>query len=199
MIAPLLINLSNNVRVIDTDIAGQPQLADLVKLSNPLPSVLLVELDEAVSTTGLGVEEFLLAALGRAIARTFGVGVVKVNGLTAVHPIQICCASYREVSADHLLADIKRTLSVDPGSDGSAADLVFSYLAMRPDASFGPLQAADGAALGVLTYRADDVLHIDWWYDSRRLNAATTDELANQFFLGLIEVTSEVTRHQRVA
>jgi hypothetical protein len=199
MSAPLLINLSNNVRVIDTDVTGQPQLADLVKLSKPLPSVLLAELDDAVAVTGLGVEEFLLAALGRAIARTFGVGVVKVNGLTAVHPIQICCASYREVSADHLLADIRRTLSVDPGAGQSPADIVFSYLALRPDPSFGPLQASDGAALGLLIYRTEDVLYIDWWYDGRRLNRVTTEELADQFFLGLIEVTSEVTPQRRVA
>jgi hypothetical protein len=192
-------NLSNNVRVIDTEMAGQPKLADLVRLSNPLPSVVLAELDEAVASTGHRVEEFLLAALGRAIARTFGVGFVKVNGLTAVHPIQICCASYREVSADHLLADIQRTLSVDPGTGKSPADIVFSYLTLPPDAAFGPLQASDGAALGVLAYRVDDVFHIDWWYDSRRLVAVTTEELANQFLFGLIEVTSEVTPQPRVA
>lgn len=197
MIAPLLTNLSNNVQVIDNEVAGLPQLNDLVRLPEQLPDVLIAELDGAVAASGFGVEEFLLGALGRAIARTFGVGVATVNGLTAVHPISLCCATDREVSADHLLGDIRRALAAHPQVDNAPADLVFSHLGLLPDATFGPLQAADGAALGVVTYPGGDVLNIDWWYDSRRLNPGTIEELSSQFFLGLIELTSEVTPRNR--
>lgn len=200
MIAPLLANLSNKVHVVDNEVAGQPQLNDLVRLSEQFPEVLIAELDAAVAASGFGVEEFLLGALGRASARTFGVGVATVNGLTAVHPIRLCCATDREVNADQLLGDVRRALATRPTVENAPADLVFSYLGLLPDATFGPLQAVDGAALGVVTYPAGDVLNIDWWYDSRRLNFGTVEELTTQFFLGLIELTSEVTpRNRQVA
>ncbi len=62
---------------------------------------------------------------------------------------------------------------------------------MPPDPTLGPLQVTDGPALGVLAYRCDDAMQMDWWYDTRRLDACTVEELAGQFRLGLISLTSE--------
>ena len=36
-----------------------------------------------------------------------------------------------------------------------------------------------------------DTIVVDWWYDTRSFDAATVDELAEQFPLALIELTSE--------
>jgi hypothetical protein len=43
----------------------------------------------------------------------------------------------------------------------------------------------------VLAYRADGELQMDWWFDGRRLDRCTVEELTTQFRLGLIGLTSE--------
>lgn len=191
MVAPPVTNPPSNVRVVDDEIAGRPRPEDLVRLSVPLTPELTAELDGSVETAGVGVEELLLAALGRAIARTIGVGVVTVSGLTTVAPIRLCCATERELDADGLLADVRRALAVPPQPAPAPAEVVFSFLGLPPDPSLGPLQVIDGPALGVLAYRCGDVMQMDWWYDDRRLDRCTVEELAAQFRLGLIGLTSE--------
>jgi len=191
MVASLLIDPSNKVRVVDDDVPGPPSPEDLAKLSAPLPHVLTAELDGALATVAFGVEEILLAALGRAIARTIGVGVVTVSGLTTVGPVRLCCVTDRLLDANGLLADVRRSLTAVPAAKPTPADVVFSYLGLPPDPTLGPLQLTDGPALGVLAYRAADVLQMDWWYDARRLDECTVEELAAQFRLGLIELSSE--------
>lgn len=165
----------------------------MVRLSAPLDRELTAELDGAVETAGVGVEELLLAAMGRAIARTIGVGVVTVGGLTTVGPIRLCCATERELDADGLVADVRRALTVSSHSAVTSAEVVFSFLAMPPDPSLGSLQVVDGPALGVLAFWCGEVIQMDWWYDMRRLDLCTVEELAGQFRLGLIGLTSEVT------
>jgi hypothetical protein len=73
------------------------------------------------------------------------------------------------------------------------AEVVFSYLGMPPDPALGRLQVTDGPALGVLAYRCDGEMQMDWWYDMRRLDLCTVEELAAQFRLGLIGLTSEAS------
>lgn len=191
MVAPVTYP-SSNVRVVDDEIPGRPRPEDLVRLSAPLSHELNAELDGAVAAALLTVEEVLLAALGRAIARTIGVGFATVGGLTTVQPIRLCCAD-KGVDANALLADVREALTPARQLSAGPTDVVFSYLELPPEPSLGPLQLADGPALGVLAYRADGELQMDWWYDSRRLDACTVDELTNQFRLGLIDVTSEAT------
>ncbi|KDE97463.1 hypothetical protein Y900_000585 [Mycolicibacterium aromaticivorans JS19b1 = JCM 16368] len=164
----------------------------MVRLSAPLSHELTAELDGAVEAALVGIEEVLLAALGRAIARTIGVGFVMVSGLTAVQPIRLCCADERGLNANDLLAEVRDALTPARLST-SPADVAFSFLGLPPEPSLGPLQLADGPALGVLAYRCDGEVQMDWWYDSRRLDHCTVEELANQFRLGLISVTSEAT------
>jgi len=144
-----------------------------------------------VEFADVGVEELLLAAMGRAIARTIGIGVVTVSGLTTVALIRLCCATERELDADGLLADVRRALTVSQHASLPPAEVVFSFLGMPPEPALGPLQVTDGPALGVLAYRTGNALQMDWWYDLRRLHACTVEELAAQFRLGLIGLTSE--------
>ena len=131
--------------------------------------------------------------LGRAIARTIGVGVVTVSGLTTVAPIRLCCATERDLDADGLLAEVRHALTVPQHAALPPAEVVFSFLGLPPDPSLGPLQVTDGPALGVLAYRRDDAMQMDWWYDVRRLDLCTVEELAAQFRLGLIGLTSEAS------
>jgi hypothetical protein len=160
-------------------------------LSAPLSHELTAELDGAVEFAGFGVEEVLLAALGRAIARTIGVGVVTVSGLTTVQPIRLCCAEERGMDANALLTDVRDALTPARQLSNSPADVVFSFLGLPPDPALGPLQLTHGPALGVLAYRANAELQMDWWFDGRRLDRCTVEELTTQFRLGLIGLTSE--------
>ncbi|MGY4708737.1 hypothetical protein ACXDF8_04085 [Mycolicibacterium sp. CBM1] len=193
MVAPPATYPSSNVRVVDDEISGPARPEDLVCLSAPLSDELTAELDGAVAATGLGIEEVVLAALGRAIARAIGVGVVTVSGLTTVQPVRLCCAIESGLDADAMLADVQCALTPARQVAGSPADVVFSYLGLPPEPSLGPLQLVDGPALGVLAYRSAGVLAMDWWYDTRRLDRCTVEELATQFRFGLIGLTSEAT------
>jgi hypothetical protein len=192
MVAPVTYP-SSNVRVVDDEISGRPRPEDLVRFSAALSHELTAELDGAVDATGLGVEEVLLAALGRAIARTIGVGVVTVGGLTTVQPIRLCCADERDMDADALLADVREALTPARQLGNSLADVAFSLVGLSPEAALDPLQLADGPALSVLAYRTGGELQMDWWYDARRLDGCTIEELTIQFRLGLIGLTSEAT------
>ncbi len=194
MVAPPATYPSSNVRVVDDEMmSGPSRPEDLARLSVPLSHDLTAELDGAVQAADFGVEEFLLAALARAIARAIGVGVATVSGLTTVQPIKLCCAIESGMDANALLADVRDAMS--PARHGAQlpADVVFSFLGLPPEPSFGPLHLADGPALGVLAYRFDGALQMDWWYDARRLHGCTVEELAAQFRLGLIGLTSEAT------
>lgn len=184
-------NPLRNVRVVDDEIAGRPGPEDLVRLSAPLTYELTAELDGTVEFADVGVEELLLAALARAIARTIGVGVVTVSGLTTVTPIRLYCATEHDLDADGLLADVRHALTIPQQAAMPPAEVVFSFLGMPPDPTLGPVQVTDGPALGVLAYRRDDEMQMDWWYDMRRLDLCTVEELAAQFRLGLIGLTSE--------
>ena len=181
----------SNVRVVDDEIASRPRPEHLVRLSAPLTRELTGEVDGTVEFAEVGVEELLLAALGRAIARTIGVGVVTVSGLTTVAPIRLHCATEHDLDADGLLAEVRHALTIPPQAAMPPAEVVFSFLGMPPDPALGPLQVTDGPALGVLAYRRDDEMRMDWWYDTRRLDLCTVEELATQFRLGLIGLTSE--------
>ncbi len=45
--------------------------------------------------------------------------------------------------------------------------------------------------LELRAYRADDLVQLDWWYDTRSFDPYTVEELAEQLPLALIELTSE--------
>jgi hypothetical protein len=50
-----------------------------------------------------------------------------------------------------------------------------------------------GHLLELRAYRRGDVVALDWWFDARSFESYTVEELAEQFPLALIELTSEAT------
>ena len=89
------------------------------------------------------------------------------------------------------------------------ADIFFSYVGTIPDlpsvsSDDAPVQFDTdtampvreaipglGHAIELRVYRSAGVLHLDWWYDSRRLEPAMVESLAERFSIALMELTRE--------
>ncbi|HET6735912.1 type I polyketide synthase [Mycobacterium sp.] len=56
-----------------------------------------------------------------------------------------------------------------------------------------------GHAVELRAYRTSGALHLDWWYDSRRLDAAEAQSFARQFPLALTELTKEALAEDEIA
>jgi phthiocerol/phenolphthiocerol synthesis type-I polyketide synthase E len=87
------------------------------------------------------------------------------------------------------------------------ADVFFSYLGTIPDLPIaeGPVQLdmdaamparemlpGLGHALELRVYRTAGLLHLDWWFDTRRLQRSEVETLADRFPVALTELTQEV-------
>jgi hypothetical protein len=188
------------LRVFDHEVTGRPRPDDLVRIPAPLMSTLTRELDGAQGQLNVPAEEILLAALSRTIARTFGDGDLAVDA-TANGPFTavLACRGARSADATEVLQAVHRSLAtahhgVRPPSDvlfcyaGAVSELV-SHDALAPREMLPSL----GHALEVRVYRSAECVQMDWWYDSRRLDRSTVEELTEQFPLALIDVTSDAT------
>ena len=179
---------SSPLRIADHDTIDAPEPADLAKVSAPLNSTLTGELDGAQWYLGVAADEILLAALGLAIARTIGEGVVLVDVAGHSGSVPLSCTSAGLATATETLGAVHRTLSAGPTAPKIAAappsEIFFSYLATEPGLRH---------ALELRAYRADDLVQLDWWYDTRSFDAYTVEELAEQLPLALIELTSEAS------
>lgn len=176
---------SSPFSIADHEIADAPQAADLEKISAPLDSTLTGELDGAQWYLGLAGEEILLGALGLAIARTIGEGVVSVDVAGHSGSVQLSCTSAGLATATETLGAVHRSLSSGPTALKVAAplsEIYFSYLSAAPGLRH---------ALELRAYRADGLVQLDWWYDTRSFDSYTVEELAEQLPLALIELTSE--------
>ena len=177
---------STPLRIADHETADAPQAADLTKISTALDSTLTGELDGAQWYLGLAGEEILLAALGLAIARVIGEGVVPVDVAGHSGSVPLSCTSAGLATATEALAAVHRSLSAGPTAPKLAAqppsEIYFSYLATEPGLRH---------ALELRVYRADGLVQLDWWYDTRSFDSYTVEELAEQLPLALIELTSE--------
>jgi phthiocerol/phenolphthiocerol synthesis type-I polyketide synthase E len=89
------------------------------------------------------------------------------------------------------------------------ADIFFSYLGTIPELPAVPSDDAPvqldtdtampvreaipglGHAVELRVYRSGGVLHLDWWYDTRRLGPTAVESLARQFPATLMELTRE--------
>jgi hypothetical protein len=190
-----------NLQLTDYDAEGRPRVEDLELISAPLSALLTMELDGAAAILELTTEDILLAALGRAIERTIGTGVVSVDVPcygTKVQPVELCCASPAQLDADEMLAGVHHQLGavavhriMRGVPDQPRADSPSEVLFITGEA------AADRPRLGhVLELRASrqgDVVALDWWFDARSFEPYTVAELADQFPLAMIELTSEAT------
>jgi phthiocerol/phenolphthiocerol synthesis type-I polyketide synthase E len=103
----------------------------------------------------------------------------------------------------YLHAPTSRLLGADP-----SADVFFSYLgtiAGLPLAGDAPVQLDDdtampvretmsglGHALELRGYRSGGRLHLDWWYDTRRLESAVVESLARHLHGELADLVAEL-------
>lgn len=188
-----------NLQLTDFDVTGRPEATDMATLSAPLSEVLTDELDGAAAALGVSCDEILVAALGRAIQRTIGAGVVAVDvpGYgTSVLALSVPCVAPEQSSATDLLAGVYQSLAVltlnrmvhgvldDPRAQ-SLSDVLFA---------FGDAVAARvhlGHVLELRAFRGGDTLQLEWSYDTRSFDPYTVQELSEQLPLALIEVTSE--------
>ena len=209
MVAPYLADKSSDLRypvdnlalptlrVVDHDIAEgtSPVLAKL----SMLPSEeVTAEVDGATEWLGVAADEILLAALGRTIARTIGNGVVAVDVTGErrwlLHAIPLLCASAQQASATEMLGTVHRMLNAVPAHSDSLPSQVFlNYIGTLSNGTTPTYETPPGLgyALELRVYRADGLLHLDWWYDSTRFEPYTIEELMEQFPLALFEMTSD--------
>ncbi|MBJ7338438.1 hypothetical protein [Mycolicibacterium sp.] len=190
-----------NLQLTDYDAEGRPRVEDLELVAAPLTPLLTMELDGAAEGMRLTSDEILLAAMGRAIERTIGGGelTVDVPGYgTRVHQMALSCVASGQVQADEMLAGVHHAL------DALAVRRIVHGVPDDPRAqpvSEVLFASGDGAAerphlghvLELRTYRDGDVIALDWWFDGRSFEPYTVEELAEQFPLALIELTSEAT------
>jgi hypothetical protein len=179
---------SSPLRIVDHETPDAPQAVDYAKLSAPLGSILTAELDGAQWYLDIAGEEIILAALGLAIARTIGEGVVAVDVAEHSGAVPLACTSAGLATATETLGAVHRTLAGGPSAPKVAAqppsEICFSYLGSEPGLRH---------ALELRAYRADDQVQLDWWYDSRSFDHNTVEELAEQLPLAMIELTSEAS------
>ena len=194
------------LRITDHDAPGTP--CATTRLSAPLTKILTMELDGAAAAIGADADELLLAALGRTLARTIGLGVVPVDvartDRAVLHPVELTCATERLVSADETVAAVHRALATTPhrtirdgilryfGSSHPAAEVFFDYLGGLGVPAESPAHLpVTGHALRLRMFRTADGVQLEWWYDGSRFDDVTVLELAEQFPFALIELTSE--------
>jgi len=190
-----------NLQLTDYDPEGLPRVEDLTLISAPLSALLTMELDGAAAVLELTADDILLAALGRAIERTIGSGVVSVDvpchGAGA-RPVELCCAAPAQLDADEMLAGVHHQLGavavtrvVRGVPDPSRAELPSAVLFATGDAAAA--RPHTGHVLELRASRQGEVIALDWWFDARSFEAYTVAELADQFPLAMIELTSEAT------
>jgi hypothetical protein len=190
------------LRVVDHEVAARPCPDDLARVSAPLTSTLTAELDGAVSYLDVPAEEILLAAVSRAIGRVIGDGDVAVDVNANGHfTVVLGRMSTRSASATKVLRAVHRSLAAARFDIGGpplpSVDVAFSYFGAVPEpVSHDALLSHEmlpslGHALEVRVYRTAGVDHMDWWYDTRRLDRPTVEELTEQFPLALIDFTSD--------
>jgi hypothetical protein len=190
-----------NLQLTDYDAVGPLNVEDLEKVAAPLSALLTMELDGASEALGLTSDEILIAALGRSIERTIGDGTVTLDvpGFgTGVHSVTLRCAAPAQAGADEMLAGVRDALAATKGRRivhgvpddplvPPVSEVLFAHgetAATRPHV---------GHVLELRAYRDGDVIALDWWFDARSFEPYTVQELAEQFPLALIELTSEAT------
>ncbi|MEW5811741.1 MAG: hypothetical protein AB1925_20080 [Actinomycetota bacterium] len=175
---------------IALDIFDRPEKpatpAGFVTHASAPSSELAAELDGAAQWLGVQPEEILLAALGRAFGRTRGEGAVTVAvrgpGRVPSHPVTLLCAAAWPMGPSEMLQGAHNALS-DARHPGSPADITVQL--------DGVTDAPGATALQVHVRRIDGDLYVDWCYDPTRLDGYSVEEMAEQFGLALIEITSD--------
>jgi hypothetical protein len=184
--------------VVDYPTADASRSAAMARVSTPDTTDLTAELDGATQFLGVAPDEILLAALARTIARTLGDGIVPVDIASErrclLDGVPLVCATPKQADATEVLHGVRRALAVaSERSAQSPSEVYFNYIGEVPQETV-PVQEtppALGHALEVRIYRAAELLHIDWWYDTSQFESYTIEELTEQFPLALFEMTSD--------
>ncbi|ANI39831.1 hypothetical protein [Mycolicibacterium vaccae] len=159
-----------------------------LKFGTEPSSELTEELDGAAEWLGVPVEEILLAALGRTFGRTRGDGSVAVDVTGGHrwlnHPVSVTCAAGPETGPTEMLQSAHSALAGAPGHPVAQCEVLLN---IADGADEGP----SARALELRVQRVHDLLRIDWWYDESRLDAYSVQEMAEQFPLAVIEITSD--------
>jgi hypothetical protein len=179
-------DIAATLTLTDYDADGVPAGSDLQRLSVPLPALLSAELDGAAAHLGVLDGKILIAALGRAVARTVGSGAVAVD--VDSHIIALDCVMPSELDATEMLAHVCSALA---GSTGRRPGQTLADLAFRCAGPVSDEEPLQGHALELRAYRHNGLVALDLWFDTRRFDSYTIEELAEQFPLALIEITSE--------
>ncbi|MDY6996883.1 MAG: hypothetical protein SW019_09815 [Actinomycetota bacterium] len=149
------------------------------------------ELDAAAEWLGVTIEEILLAALGRTFGRTRGDGVVCVDVLGgqrwASHPVSLICAASLPMGPSEMLQGAHNVLAGAAEPTAAAPEVLLAV------AGSGPVDRGEPErALELRVGRdVDAALDLQWWYDATRLDRYSVEEMAQQFPLALIEITSD--------
>ena len=151
-------------------------------------SELSAELDASAEWLGVTVEEILLAALGRTFGRTRGDGAVVVDvagGQPGVcRRVSLLCAAGAPMGPTEMLQGAHNSLAAASGHPDAHSEILL-------DVTGGSATGQSPRALELRVARMADGLQIQWCYDPGRLDRYSVEEMAEQFPLALIEITSD--------
>ena len=178
---------------VTLDVFDHPSIdalpSQLEKFSTSPSSELTEELDSAAEWLGVQVEEILLAALGRTLGRTRGEGTLTVDVTGGhrwlSHPVTLICAADHPMGPSEMLQGAHSALAVAPGRANAQAELLLNVAITEL------VDEPAGRALELRVQRVGGLLQIDWWYDAQRFDAYSVEEMAEQFPMALIEITSD--------
>jgi hypothetical protein len=186
------------IHVVDYPEAEAGRPAVMARVETPADSETTAELDGATAWLSVAADEILLAALARTIARTLGDGVVPIDvasaGRSLLDAVPVVCPTARQAGPTEVLGGVRHALAVATERVvAGPSEVYFNYIGdVTQDAEqVQETPPALGHALEVRVYRTDGLVHVDWWYDSSRFDSYTIEELAEQFPLSLIEMTSD--------
>ncbi|MGE2834517.1 hypothetical protein [Mycobacterium sp. SMC-4] len=175
------------LEVFDRPVGSSPQ--QLQKFRTSPSSELLAELDAAAEWLGVPTEEILLAALARTFGRTRGDGAVAVDVTGGrrwlTHAVTLPCAASLPMGPTELLQGAHSALASASGYPEPRSAVLLDVTDREND------RPSSGCALELRVQRVDDGLAIDWWYDAARLDDYSVEEMAEQFPLALVEITSD--------
>lgn len=161
----------------------------LEKLSASPSDELAEELAAAAEWLGVQAEEILLAALGRTLGRTRGEGTVTVDVTGGhrwlSHPVTLICAADTPMGPTEMLQGAHTALAGAPGRASGQAEILLNV------SISGLVDEPAGRALELRAELVDGRLRLDWWFDAARFDAYSVEEMAEQFPLALIEITSD--------
>ncbi len=174
------------------EVADHPSVEGIAphfaSLSTPPTSELADELDGAADWLGVRVEEILLAALGRTLGRTRGEGVVAVDVTGEhrwlYHTVSLICSDAPAMGPTEMLQGTHTTLAAAPGRPTAQSEVLLNVADHQNE-------AGGGHVFELLVHRTEGQLQLDWRYDATRFDAYSVEELAEQFPLALIEITSD--------